>query len=848
MTVFEDIPDVPFNDRITVRRTRSKSDQGDTGWSIADISWTRQDSGSWSSASAIPFKTVMTLRGALRNSPATGTVSVAGTAAVGQTLTATVSGVEDLDGLTSPTYSHQWVRVDADGTSNPVDIPGATSSSYTLTAADRGKKVKVRVSFNDDLGNAETLTSAAHPTTGTVPAVSPGAPTALGATAVATTSGVLGIDLSWTEPADDGGADITGYRIEQSPNGTTNWQDVIADTGTGATTYRDTGTGTTGLAPETTRHYRVSAINSAGTGPPSTVDSATTAAKVTVGIEHATYATTEETGSVDICALVTSPSGGAPFEVEVYLTTEDGTATAPADYQAFTGRGLSFSINALSACTRLGVNQDDLLEDDETLSVGMSVDGAGAGLGFGTERTEVTITDEDTAQVSLQGPSTAAEGTAATFVVSLAPAAPFDVTVEYAATGGTATGGTDYTATSGTLTFPAATAGTRRSFEVPILADGTADPDETFQIRLSLPAGQAHADRIEVPATAHTVTIADGLQPPAGLVAVPGDRQVTLSWNDPADSTIAGYQFRVSDDAGSTWRPGWTTIAGSGAATTSHVVGNLTAGFSHVFQVRSLRGTEVSRPAVVSATPTGPPAPPRAPRNLIVAPRDRGLSVYWTKPVEDPRAPVTAYRVRWRPAGTSQTPTEESRSAGDASISDLIVGLMNGADYEVQVAAVNSAGTGLWATAVATPQPPSQPPPQLGLPEINVGTLSAHWTDAPDSDTWHPDTAPLNINSIGGDCTGDESFKVLWKGPGDLGTFEANPPAAEWDAHVIAKYGADTVSYRFRDEFGSTRFVAMYATVTLNGSAYLTVRIRGRFEGQGWGAWSPPVGLYCWTR
>ena len=238
-----------------------------------------------------------------------------------------------------------------------------------------------------------------------------------------------------------------------------------------------------------------------------------------------------------------------------------------------------------------------------------------------------------------------------------------------------------------------------------------------------------------------------------------------------------------------------------------------------------------------------------------MAPRDRGLSVYWTKPVEDPRAPVTAYRVRWRPAGTSQTPTEESRSAGDASISDLIVGLLNGDDYEVQVAAVNSAGTGLWATAVATPQPPSRPPPQLGLPEINVGTLGAHWTDAPDSDTWHPGTTPLNINSIGGvddvdvDCTGDESFKVFWSGPdvpGNTDILEDNRPAAEWDAHVIAKYGADTVSYRFRDESGGgRRFVSMYGTVSLNGSAYLTVRIRGRFEGQGWGEWSPPVGLYC---
>ena len=45
----------------------------------------------------------------------------------------------------------QWVRVDEDGASNPVDITGATSSTYTLTDADVGKKLKVRVSFQDNL-------------------------------------------------------------------------------------------------------------------------------------------------------------------------------------------------------------------------------------------------------------------------------------------------------------------------------------------------------------------------------------------------------------------------------------------------------------------------------------------------------------------------------------------------------------------------------------------------------------------------------------------------------------------------------------------------------------------------
>ena len=100
------------------------------------------------------------------NTPATGAPSITGTAGVGQVLTASTTGIADADGRPA-NFSYQWVRVDADGTSNPVDIPGATDATYTLTDDDLGKKIKVRVSFTDDLETTETLTSAAFPSSGT---------------------------------------------------------------------------------------------------------------------------------------------------------------------------------------------------------------------------------------------------------------------------------------------------------------------------------------------------------------------------------------------------------------------------------------------------------------------------------------------------------------------------------------------------------------------------------------------------------------------------------------------------------------------------------------------------------
>ena len=88
------------------------------------------------------------------NNPATGLPTISGIAQVGVKLTADTSGIADEDGLDNAVFSYQW---QADG----ADIPGATSDTYTLADADEGKTISVRVTFTDDAGNEETLTSAA---------------------------------------------------------------------------------------------------------------------------------------------------------------------------------------------------------------------------------------------------------------------------------------------------------------------------------------------------------------------------------------------------------------------------------------------------------------------------------------------------------------------------------------------------------------------------------------------------------------------------------------------------------------------------------------------------------------
>ena len=88
------------------------------------------------------------------NSPATGAPTISGTVQVDETLTADASGIDDADGLTNVSYSYQWLADDA-------DIQDATGSTYTLTDDDVGKVIKVKVTFTDNAGNEESLTSEA---------------------------------------------------------------------------------------------------------------------------------------------------------------------------------------------------------------------------------------------------------------------------------------------------------------------------------------------------------------------------------------------------------------------------------------------------------------------------------------------------------------------------------------------------------------------------------------------------------------------------------------------------------------------------------------------------------------
>ena len=180
-----------------------------------------------------------------RNTAATGTPTISGTPQVGEQLSASTAGISDADGLDNAAFAYQWLTDDA-------AIAGATGSTYTLTDSDEGKTVKVRVSFTDEAGNDETLTSAA---TDAVAAPEPPAkPTGLSATPSHDR-----VVLTWDDPNDD---TITGYvilRRNRETDAQGQFTELEPDTGTAATTYTDDT-----VAAETPYTYRIKAINAHG--------------------------------------------------------------------------------------------------------------------------------------------------------------------------------------------------------------------------------------------------------------------------------------------------------------------------------------------------------------------------------------------------------------------------------------------------------------------------------------------------------------------------------------------------------------------------------------------------------
>jgi Calx-beta domain len=203
-----------------------------------------------------------------------------------------------------------------------------------------------------------------------------------------------------------------------------------------------------------------------------------------VGIDD--VAVTEGEVGTTGAAFTLSLSAPSGRFVSVLAATADATATAGSDYSPATS-AVVFPPGATAASLRVGVLGDRVWEPDETFLVSLSApanatlaDTQGVGTILDDDPPGLSVADLDTVE-----PTSGAR--TAVFSVTLSPPSASPVTVGYATTALTASAGSDYDDTSGTLTFDPGVSSL--PFGVTVRADALAEGVETFRVNLSGPSG-----------------------------------------------------------------------------------------------------------------------------------------------------------------------------------------------------------------------------------------------------------------------------------------------------------------------------------------------------------------------
>jgi hypothetical protein len=207
--------------------------------------------------------------------------------------------------------------------------------------------------------------------------------------------------------------------------------------------------------------------------------------------------------------LTINRTGDLSRAVGVNYATVNGSATGGSDYLAVAGT-LAFEPNETSRTIDIRVNDDKLVESNETFQVLLSNPTGGATLGDVRAAT-VTIIDNDRHTASIQFKTAIARvaesGKTVALTVTRTGDASKAATVHYHTANGTAQAGRDYTAASGTLTFKAKE--TSKTIKINVKDDKLVEGNEQFRVVLSDPKGGAALG----PASTATVTIVDNDRP-----------------------------------------------------------------------------------------------------------------------------------------------------------------------------------------------------------------------------------------------------------------------------------------------------------------------------------------------
>ena len=460
----------------------------------------------------------------------------------------------------------------------------------------------------------------------------PGIPTNL----MAMTNSKTQISLSWTAPTNTGGTgtSITGYKIEYSapdylePSDTNRWAVLEENTGSTSTTYTHDHV----LAPDTRLEYRVSAINAIGVGDPSTVAETTTQAAPDTDGNGAPYPTgvTVNEGRVVITFDENLDANSIPNDVQFQVLINDRTKR-PA-VMDLTGAMVVLTLAAGDA-----VYGDEVvhalyrppLEKIGDAYVPRTAKALQDAEGNLVEQWITFLaTNETPPRVKLVltpdsiGENGGVSTVTATLVPSTAPA-PAELTVMVTAEAVSPAVTADFERSEST-TLTIASGATTSTGTVTITA---VNNDVTAADKMVTVWGTVSGSP-DVSATASpvTLTILDDDDPapsqtplqegqvtttppdtPRRLAATPGDEEVVLTWQAPADNggaAILRYEYRLQAGAGTFGE--WTAVPDSatgGANAVRYRVTGLTNGTAYTVEVRAVNSAGASAAVRVTATP-----------------------------------------------------------------------------------------------------------------------------------------------------------------------------------------------------------------------------------------------------
>ena len=652
----------------------------------------------WNVGSPWPPGIERTLRLSLPpNHAATGDPVISGTVQVDAELTALTDGIMD-DDVLDDVFTYQWVRVDADGTSNEEDITDATDVTYTLTADERGKKVKVEVRFVDILGGEETRTSAP---TATLPGVTVSTP-ALTVTEEDTAGDSYTVVLN-SQPTANVTVTVAGHAgtdVTLTPSSATltftptNWgtaQTVTVTAGDDADTANES-VSLTHSAASTDSDYQ--GITIAGVAV--TVTDNDTADSAVCAVPSLSGRNVIWTGAMTVAADPTF-AGVFGFESERFGTLDDQTFTVGAnDYTtqqvSLMGTVLTFATtNSALTAGEQAVLRLHVCAADLDFSAAPVPTGHHAYL-FSTPGLSWSSGYAITLRLSLPAgppppppppPVTDLEQVLGVGVVPGNAQLVVTWTAVDNATGYTVqwmSGGEDYNTGDRQATV---TTGSTTRHTIPSLTTGTEYTVRVIATRTGATDGPPSA---EVKGTPFTTPGA-----PQHLSGVPGDEQVMLTWDAPSidgGSAILRYEYAI-DDSG-TWIDAGLDL--------EETVPGLTNGQQYAFEVRAVNSAGPGAPARTAATPLGMPS---VPESLTATGGDGEVVLEWTEPADDGGSPVTGYEYRYA-AGQAVPEDVTWRDAG-TELTATVSGLENETRYTFEVRARNRVGPGETSGTTALP-------------------------------------------------------------------------------------------------------------------------------------------------